>query len=187
MVNDLIEKIKAGGQEELVEIYKTFRKDFIRWALQHFHCNQEEAEDAYQDTIIAFYENVKNDKLTSLNCSFKTYIFAIGKNILLNLAKKKSKGNIHIEDIPEIKDKNSLILEQISLDENQHILLQALESLGEPCQTILKYYYYERFSIKKIVELLNYKSENVVKVQKVRCIRRLRSVLDKSELKKDMP
>ena len=183
MGDNLIDKIKSGGQENLVEIYKTYKTGFIKWAQQHFHCTQEEAEDTYQDLIIAFYENVKSGKLSTLNCSFKTYLFAIGKNILLSKAKKKDKKPLNVEDIPEIADQDALVLEKISLNEKQSILLKSLETLGEPCQSILRLYYYDKLSIKEIVKTLNYKSENVVKVQKVRCMKRLKSVLEESELR----
>lgn len=177
MAHDLIKQIKNDGQEALVKIYQDHRIDFIKWAMQSFQCSQEEAEDTYQDTIIAFYENVTNGRLTTLSCSFKTYLFAIGKNILLGIAKKKGRTVMQGNDIPEIADKDVLILEKISLNERQQEILKALESLGEPCQTILRLYYYDKLSIKKIVQKLQYKSENVVKVQKVRCMKRLREFL----------
>lgn len=186
MRDKIIEEIRGGKREALVKLYKQYRVDFIKWALKNFHCNQQEAEDAYQDTTIAFYENVMKDRLNQLNCSVKTYLFAIGKNILLSSAKKKSNKTADLDNVKEVIDEALLVHEKIALNEQQANILSAIESLGEPCQTILKLYYYDRLSIKKIVEQLDYKSENVVKVQKNRCMKRLRTNLEKKGLKEDL-
>ncbi|HAS45169.1 MAG TPA: hypothetical protein DCS93_32095 [Microscillaceae bacterium] len=186
MQDKIIADIRGGKRDALVKLYKQYRVDFIKWALKSFHCTQQEAEDAYQDTTIAFYENVMKDKVNQLNCSVKTYLFAIGKNILLSSAKKKSKKTADLDNVKEVIDEALLVYEKIALNEQQTNILSAIESLGEPCQTILKLYYYDRLSIKKIVERLDYKSENVVKVQKNRCMKRLRTNLEKKGLKEDL-
>lgn len=186
MHKEIIDDIRSGKRDALVKLYKQYRVDFIKWATRSFYCNQQEAEDAYQDTTIAFYENIMKNKVQELSCSPKTYLFAIGKNILLSSAKKKSNQSADIENIKEIADDELIAFEKISLNEQQNNILSAIKALGEPCQTILKLYYYDRLSIKKIVNKLGYKSENVVKVQKNRCMKRLKSGVEQTGLKEDL-
>lgn len=186
MQEKIIKDIRSGKREALVELYKKYRIDFIKWAMRSFYCEQQEAEDAYQDTTIAFYENVMKDRVNQLNCSVKTYLFAIGKNILLSSAKKKKNKTTDIDNVKEVVDEELIAYEKIALTEQQNNILAAIQALGEPCQTILKLYYYDRLSIKKIVKKLDYKSENVVKVQKNRCMKRLRSNLEEKGLKEDL-
>ena len=63
MQDKIIADIRGGKRDALVKLYKQYRVDFIKWALKSFHCTQQEAEDAYQDTTIAFYENVMKGKV----------------------------------------------------------------------------------------------------------------------------
>ncbi|EAY24443.1 RNA polymerase sigma factor [Microscilla marina] len=186
MHKEIIENIRSGKREALVNLYKQYRVDFIKWAIKNFYCSPQEAEDAYQDTTIAFYENIMKNKVQELSCSPKTYLFAIGKNILLSLAKKKSNQTADIEHIKDVEDDELIAFEKIALSEQQSNILAAIKALGEPCQTILKLYYYDRLSIRKIVEKLGYKSENVVKVQKNRCMKRLKSGIEETGLKEDL-
>lgn len=186
MHKEIIDDIRSGKKEALVKLYKQYRVDFIKWATRSFYCSAQEAEDAYQDTTIAFYENIVKNKVQELNCSPKTYLFAIGKNILLSSVKKKNNQTTDLENVKEVMDDELIAFEKIELNEQQNHLLSAIKALGEPCQTILKLYYYDRLSIKKIVHKLGYKSENVVKVQKNRCMKRLKSGVEQTGLKEDL-
>ena len=51
--------------------------------------------------------------------------------------------------------------------------------MEEPCKSILKYYYYENFSMNKIAEAMKYKNANTVKSQKLRCMKYLEESLEK--------
>ncbi|MBK7573304.1 MAG: hypothetical protein IPI10_17500 [Bacteroidetes bacterium] len=88
---NIIEKIKSGDNQPLYDLYNEFRDDFIRWALNTFPCNEEEAKDVFQECIIRFYRNITNNSLQYLTCDIKTYLWAIGKYQLLNLTKIKQR------------------------------------------------------------------------------------------------
>jgi DNA-directed RNA polymerase specialized sigma24 family protein len=82
--NDIINSIKSGKKEALPDIYKTYRNDFIEWAVANYNVTIEEAKDVFQDIIIAFYNNILEGKLIELNCELRTFLFQIGKFKLLN-------------------------------------------------------------------------------------------------------
>src|SRR5215212_8720069 len=79
--NQIIERIRLGGQSELGIIYEEFRSEFIQWISREFHCTTDDSKDIYQLSILIFYDNVKSGKLEHLVSSIKTYLFAIGKNV----------------------------------------------------------------------------------------------------------
>ena len=89
--SELFAQIKAGNESAVEIVYKLHRAKFTSWALSKFKVSSQDAEDVWQDTIIVFFENVKNGKLLVLNSKFGTYLFAIGKYILLNKLKKNQK------------------------------------------------------------------------------------------------
>jgi len=97
-----LELIKKGDKETLETIYKENRKRFIYFARKQ-GLIPEDAEDVYQNSIIAFIENISSGKIQTLQSSVSTYLFGIGKKLIqyqirLNTRKKNS---------PEIKISNN--------------------------------------------------------------------------------
>lgn len=177
-----IAQIRSGDRSALHAIYLQHRKAFLDWAIARFRCRKEEAEDVWQDVILIFYENILADKLTDLSSKLRTYLFGIGRNLLL---RRLDKATRHMAIEPEIEaaaawlEEGVMRVEEIPLEEEdrQNQLLQQLKQLGEPCYELLQLYYYHRFSMEAITEKMNYKSADVVKSQKARCMRTLRNQL----------
>ena len=49
--------------------------------------------------------------------------------------------------------------------------------MGEPCRSILKLFYFDRFAMDAIAARLGYKNEHVVKSQKLRCFNTLKKMV----------
>jgi DNA-directed RNA polymerase specialized sigma24 family protein len=96
--DQIIAQIKSGGQSELGWIYEKYRGEFIHWIMGEFHCSSDDSKDIYQLTILIFYDNVRSGKLQHLVSSIKTYLFAIGKNVVReNMRKAKRHTAINQE------------------------------------------------------------------------------------------
>jgi RNA polymerase sigma factor (sigma-70 family) len=170
----IISKIKGGDMTSLSAIYKTYRAEFISWVMNNFHCTREEAKDAFQVAIGTLYGNIMNNTITELRSSVKTYLFAIGKNKILE-EKRESGRLIHSEQ--EI-----ISLPEISKWENQdyerklQLVEGCLVKLGEPCRTLLELYYYHDISMEDIARKMHYKNSNTSKNIKHKCLARLRKI-----------
>ena len=81
--NEIIQKIRSGGQTELGSIYEEYRTEFLQWITKEYDCSMDDGKDIYQLTILIFYDNIKKGKLEHLVSSVKTYLFGIGKNLAL--------------------------------------------------------------------------------------------------------
>jgi RNA polymerase sigma-70 factor (ECF subfamily) len=178
----IIEQIKNGNKKELAEIYKAYRSEFVAWACSHYQCSKEEARDIYQSSIISFYDNIMREKLQQLNGSVKTYLFAIGKNKIMELRRADKKfdlsadvQNMDLEDVPD--------QESVQKESQLRIVQSCLERLGEPCRTMLELYYFHETGLESLAELLHYKNGDTVKNLKSRCLTRLRELVTR-ELKK---
>jgi RNA polymerase sigma-70 factor (ECF subfamily) len=173
----VIEKIKNGDEEKLSAIYRAYRNDFIYWAVRNYGCTEEAAKDVFQVSIVIFYENIMSGKLVSLHSSVKTYLFAIGKNKLMEgqVAQRKQQ---HIQDnfkyeAFEGSDDSS---ELENKEEIYHNLEAALQELGEPCKTVLNLFYYQNKGIDEIAAALHYKGNDSAKTQKYKCLMRLKKI-----------
>jgi RNA polymerase sigma factor (sigma-70 family) len=169
-----IQEIRNGNEQLLTGVYRTYRDEFIRWANRHYQCQEEIAKDIYQVSIVIFYENIMSGKLTELKSSVKTYLFAIGKNKILEQ---------HVAQKKQEKVQENFIyepIEHIPAEDREEIFLgleKALSELGEPCRTLLELYYYKNYSIDQIAGALGYKGNDSAKTQKYKCLNRLKKIL----------
>lgn len=177
----LLDQVRGEGMSALEQVYREYKDDFMGFA-RRYGLSESECLDAYQDVIIAFYENVMEGKLLELTSSLKTYLFSIGKYNLLNQLKAKNRMAPTEEIFPDIKTADNLYFEEIELTHRQQIIEKAFTQLGEQCRELLTLFYYHRYSIKNIQSAMNYSNENTVKATKSRCMKSLKAILEKDEI-----
>ena len=175
----IIELIKQGDNTTLEKIYVENRKVFINFS-KRYNINEYDALDIYQDTIIAFQENVINGKIDHLESSISTYLFAIGKYKIFYFHRKNKKfdpnNEIHLNDNNLVFDVN---LEDENLTKKQEALKKSFNTLGERCKSVLNLFYYQGYTLDEITEILNYSDKKVLKSQKSRCLKQLKELVKK--------
>lgn len=176
--DQIIAKIKSGGQSELGAVYEEYRAEFLHWISREFHCSDDDSKDIYQLTILIFYDNVRSGKLSFLVSSLKTYLFGIGKNVARE-NQRKARRNIPMNQEQWLKE--YLVDEpDEKVDENLFAAAKrALSDLGAPCQQLIELFYYEKKSMEEISMLLSYKNADTAKNQKCKCMARLRLLFEK--------
>lgn len=126
-------------------------------------------------------DNVRSGKLVNLDSGLKTYLFSIGKNVLLKKYNDK-RNEISYEDAYMRVDR-VMMDNNYELNKQKSALIERIAEttikMKEPCKSILKHYYYENLSLEKIAILMNYKNANTVKSQKIRCMKYLEESLSK--------
>lgn len=169
----LLEKMKEGDDKGIQELYGLYREDFINYAQQNYQLEEEQAVDALQDAMVCLHNNIVKGKNFALTSSLETYLYAIGKNVIQHKFKKLS-----IEEENNVAEGLTIeIIDDISLDERQQVVSSLLENMEEPCKTILRLFYFKRFSPNAIAQHLEYNNENEAKKQKLRCISILKKMV----------
>lgn len=174
--NQLIRRIQSGDKEAIGVLYREYREAFLKWSLSRHAISEQQALDIFQNGVIAFYRNIAQGKLETLNGSIQTYLFAICKNLILKqIRDQKPLVSVADADLPEIAS-----LELFKKYEHTHrnqLIRSAIESLGTPCNEIIKLFYYRGFAMDIIKERLGYKSDSVARTQKKRCMQYLRQLI----------
>lgn len=168
----LLTALKKNDNEALKYIYKSYWPMISQFIIRNSG-TRDDAEELYQEGIIALYEKVKANDFV-LKCSLKTFIYSICRNKwLYKLRSRKPLLDIeqHIEVLREDADQ----------DENAEFpndteIRQAISSLGDPCHSLLIGFYYHKLSLEELRQQLNYASMGVAKQQKFRCIERLKKM-----------
>jgi RNA polymerase sigma factor (sigma-70 family) len=164
-----IEKIRNGDLAELDEIYLEMKPKFINFVQTNFKMVPfDEIEDLYQETIIAFYQNIKKEKLIEINTSLLAYILKIGKNKLITYINEQKKFNDNIGFYAE---------NAIAKDEYDNKIDTAvrfiLNKMPDSCKKIINLFYFEKKSMDEIALILGYKNSDVAKSRKNKCISNL--------------
>ncbi|WP_207492615.1 RNA polymerase sigma factor [Aridibaculum aurantiacum] len=173
MYEEVIQQIKKGDLEPLDKIYLEHKSDFIGFAHAQFpQIGTESIEDAYQDTIIDVYKNIAADRLTSIEYSFRTYIFHIGKTKLIKLADRQKKF-----EHTELTVVEEHVAYEATSDHNWQEVQKALSfvmaNASDSCKQILKLFYFQKKSMSEIALALGYSNADTVKAKKNRCINQL--------------
>jgi RNA polymerase sigma factor (sigma-70 family) len=174
---DLLARVKRGDETAIREVYKAHRSGFVKWATYYYNFDEDTASDVFQDAVILFYENVRKGRLTELSSSLKTYLYAIAKNVITNRSGYYKKVQVNSETVETSRLESDQLDADLMLSERQRLVGDLLNKLGEPCRSILELFYFKSYAMDAIASELNYKNENVVKSQKLRCITELKKMV----------
>ena len=172
----ILARIKENDRTVLDKLYVDFRGPFINY-FKKYQIDEEEIKDIYQDTMIAFYQKGVQGKLGGVTSSIKTYIFGIGKHKAVDFLRKSAKNPTNISFEKDEYEQINIENEELSI--KQRKLNQHFTALGKSCQKMLRLFYYRGLSIEEIVKIGNYKNANTVKSHKSRCVKQLRTLVNK--------
>ena len=171
---DIMAALQAGNARALEDLYATHREGFFRWAGRRFQVTRQDMEDAWQEAVIAFYEQVRAKKLTSLRTSPRVWLFAVGYRQLAKGYKKT--GRFVWKDA--IDDFLRQEAWSDDTDEPQApewaFIEQCLQTISPQCQEILIQRFFEEKKIPEIRALLGHSSENTTSATLSRCLKKLK-------------
>ena len=159
--------VKSKTKPDVEELFGAYSDDIIRYAFSILG-NIEDAKDTLQDVFLKYQLH-----LDSFNeqCSYKTWLFTITRNVCYNKLRAASRNNIgldnisfnlydgeNIDDLISLKD----AIKQLDPTENEMIYLRD----------------YEGFSYQEIADLLEISLSNV-KVRLFRTKKKLKTILNR--------
>lgn len=181
MEQHYVDALKTDNHTITKELYNTNRVPFLVFA-KRYNIIEADGVDIYQEAFISLRKHAISEKLYSINCSMKTYLFGIGKHLIY----KKLKENSLKTNYDSILHKIDHDYEEIRIDseneltEEQQILKRHFKQLGKSCQQMLTLSFYRGLTNEEIAELEGYDSEAVVRSQKSRCLKTLKDLIKTS-------
>ncbi len=173
----ILQFITSGDLRVIDHIYETYRQDFLHWAHRKYpKANHDDLLDAWQDTMVMFYEQIRDRKLTYLTCEIKTFLFLIGDRRLMNMFRKTDR----IEYVEEF-DVNKNMIESINgieverrYEEDKQFLERAIEELPDQTRQILSLRFLHGKSVAEIMQIMKYTSLNAVSATLSRALKKLK-------------
>jgi RNA polymerase sigma-70 factor (ECF subfamily) len=174
--------LSLRNQDERVvqRIYGEYKPKFVNWLKGNYKIGENEAcSEIYQRSFTVLFFNAKRGKLDHIEASIETYLFGIGKMIVREWWRERGKENKSV-DLNTEEEIGAIDLLQNSFkgnevdDERKIKLAHAINSMGEPCKTILTLFYWERNSMEAIASKTGYKNEQGAKKKKYLCLEKLK-------------
>ena len=181
MENKHIEALKCDDNSRTKELYGRYRDEFFAFS-RKYNIDKTDCADIYQEAFIAIRKHAISGKLHSVNSSFKTYLFGIGKHLIYNKLKDyatKSSYNPKLHnadseyDVIQVEDEKELTQEQ-------RLLQHHFNRLGKSCQQMLTLSFYRGLTNEEIAKQYGYESEAVVRSHKSRCLKTLKDLIKTS-------
>ena len=169
--------LKGLAQNDSRAVETLYKSHFSM--IQHFVTNNngsfDDARDIFQEAMITLYEKVQLDNF-ALTCQIKTYLFSICKNLWLKRLQQMGKYSAPLsaqeetisveEDLDRFEKKDAAFA----------IMDRALNSLGEPCKSLLEGYYLNKKGMQELASQFGYTNADNAKNQKYKCLMRLKKL-----------
>ena len=180
--------MKESYEDIVRQWYNKVRPLFVNTLRKRFsQLDYNTIENLYQDAFLAVYENLQAGKVRE-DTSWSSYIIQIG----LNLATKELRhtgitdsiyesGGDNEEGHQQISRTVELLLSQLATEDGslyqnedaKSLLGEELSHMPEPCNSIIRLFYYDDMSMEEIAVAVNFKNATTAKSKKSQCMKSL--------------
>ena len=173
-----LRRLQRGEEEAYRQVYRDHKEEFVNWSRQRFkNVSRDSALEIFQDAVVALLDHAVRGQLEEIEAGPKTYLFAVGKYKLYERNRRKERTTEE-KELAEVIEKNQYYFPADQVDKQEvDKVRKALGRMAEPCRSLLNLFYLGENSTEAIAYKLGYKNTDVVKSQKIRCLRKLRNIL----------
>jgi RNA polymerase sigma factor (sigma-70 family) len=166
---------KRRGEDALFSRYAYF----IREGTSKHGLSEEDAFSAYSDSVLAAVQRICNGTFQGQS-SLKTYLYQIFRNKTVDLLRKNAtnknivnRTQLISEQLLHISDKARSVVQLLIEQADWSLLKERLNQLTDDCRKMLLLWA-DNYSDKEIAVAMEYKTADVVKTSRLRCLERLR-------------
>ena len=179
IINNLLQEgiDRKKAEEQLFTQYAYF----IEQAMHKYSFHEDEAFTIYADTVIAAIARISDHSFEGRS-SLKTWLFQIFHHKCVDLVRKKTtnKSSVHRTGdlsaaLLHMADEAKTIIQEMMDKTDAAQLKQKLKEIGENCRQLLLHWA-DGFSDKEIAAMFEYKTADVVKTTRLRCLEKLRQL-----------
>lgn len=116
------------------------------------------AEELTEETFVKLV--LKKPRFSG-HASFKTWLYAVGRNVALDYLRKHRKSVVSIDECAELCDEEKHLEQNHIRQEGRILLYRAIKKLKQEYRQILWLVYFEEFTYKEVARILGKTTHNV--------------------------
>lgn len=161
--SEILLKVSQGDEKALTYLYKKYYRMMVKLIISN-NGTEQEAKDIFQDALIVFWQKASKGELV-LTSKLSTYLYSI----CLNLWRKELDRKSRLSH----EEKDGVEFQKNDRKEADRIIRECIEALGETCQKVLTYYYFDGLSMQQIAKRMGFANTDTAKSKKYKCKKRL--------------
>jgi RNA polymerase sigma factor (sigma-70 family) len=170
----LLEGLALNNRKAIETIYKQ-HYNMVQALILNNSGYPDDARDIFQEAMIVLYEKVKSGSF-ELNCQLKTYLYSVCRRLWLKRLGQMQRSFSEVENLQDTVPVEEELDRHEQRNRDFQVMEQSLNSLGEPCRSLLKAYYLEMKSMVEIACEFGYTNADNAKNQKYKCLMRLKKI-----------
>ena len=170
----LLEGLATNDKKAVETIYQE-NYNMVQSLIINNNGSSDDAKDIFQEAMIVLYEKVRSGTF-ELNCQIKTYVYSVCRRLWLKRLQQLNRYSSPLGDM----EAGVLVEEEIEEHEKRNaefeMMEKAINSLGEPCKSLLEAYYLQKQNMQVIAANFGYTNSDNAKNQKYKCLMRLKKI-----------
>ena len=170
----LLQGLAQSDKKAIETIYKQ-NYNMIQSLVVNNSGSADDAKDIFQETMIVLYEKVRSGTF-ELNCLIKTYVYSVSRRLWLKRLQQMNRYTPAFDGLQDTVTVDEEIEENERINNEFHVMEKAINSLGEPCKSLLEAYYLDKKNMQDIALSFGYTNADNAKNQKYKCLVRLKKI-----------
>lgn len=170
----LLEGLAASDKKAVEAIYQE-NYNMVQSLIINNNGSPDDAKDIFQEAMIVLYEKVRSGTF-ELNCQIKTYLYSVCRRLWLKRLQQMNRYSSPLGDIESVVPVEEEIEGHEKRNAEFEMMEKAINSLGEPCKSLLEAYYLQKQNMQVIAANFGYTNSDNAKNQKYKCLMRLKKI-----------
>ena len=165
----------AASDKKAVEVIYQENYNMVQSLIINNNGSPDDAKDIFQEAMIVLYEKVRSGTF-ELNCQIKTYLYSVCRRLWLKRLQQMNRYSSPLGDIESVVPVEEEIEGHEKRNAEFEMMEKAINSLGEPCKSLLEAYYLQKQNMQVIAANFGYTNSDNAKNQKYKCLMRLKKI-----------
>jgi RNA polymerase sigma factor (sigma-70 family) len=169
--------LKGLAQNDRKSIEAIYRNHYsmIQTLIINNSGTSDDARDIFQEALIVLYEKARSGSF-ELHAQLKTYIYAVCRRLWLKRLQRNRKFSGDLANAEDMISTGEDVERHEHRNYDFELMDRALQSLGEPCKSLLESYYLRKQNMSEIAVEFGYTNAENAKNQKYKCLIRLKKI-----------
>ena len=170
----LLEGLAASEKKAVETIYRE-NYNMVQSLIINNNGSSDDAKDIFQEAMIVLYEKVRSGAF-ELNCQIKTFVYSVSRRLWLKRLQQQNRYAASNDSIEMVVAVEEDLEDHEQRNAEFEMMEKAINSLGEPCKSLLEAYYLQKQNMQVIAANFGYTNADNAKNQKYKCLMRLKKI-----------